>query len=133
MATATPDPGPEPEPEPGGVGGGPGFCWVPGSELDGVVLSGPVPSEALPGGRGVRAGLGWQAMLDALAASGLLGGDPENQDAELAEELAAEADGRVGRSLDLARLAAFAVEFMEPGGGAGWVAGGCRGCGGVAG
>jgi hypothetical protein len=91
---------------------------VPGSELDGVELSGPVPPEALPGGDragGAAAGLDWQALLDALAASGLLDGDPENQDAELAEELAAEADGRMGPAMDPARLAAFAVEYMEPG------------------
>jgi hypothetical protein len=145
MTTATPEPGPEREPEPDGPqpdepqpdkpqpdkpqpcgeGGGPRLSWVPGSELDGVGLSGPVPPEALPGGAaaaGVPAGLDWQAMLDALAASGLLDGDPENQDAELADELAAEKDGRMGPSLDPARLAAFAVEYMEPGKAlAGWL------------
>jgi Domain of unknown function (DUF222) len=131
MAAATPEPGPEREPEPGpegepepdepqprGEGGGPRFSWVPGSELDGVELSGPVPPEALPGGHragGAPAGLDWQALLNALAASGLLDGDPENQNAELAEELAAEADGRMGPAMDPARLAAFAVEYMEPG------------------
>src|SRR5580692_7576847 len=128
MTTATPEPGPEREPQPDepqpdepqpcGEGGGPRFSWVPGSELDGVELSGPVPPEALPGGTraaGVPAGLDWQAMLDALAASGLLDGDPENQDAELADELAAEKDGRMGPSLDPARLAALTVEYMEPG------------------
>jgi hypothetical protein len=124
-----PEPGPEAEPEPGGPlprseGGGPRFSWVPGSELDGVELSGPVPPEALPGGRvgGVAAGLDWQALLDALAASGLLDGDPENQDAELAEELAAEADGRMGPAMDSGRLAAMVVEHMEPGPAlAGWL------------
>jgi hypothetical protein len=123
MTAATPEPDPEREPEPDGPqpcgeGGGPRFSWVPGSELDGVELSGPVPPEALPGGDragGAAAGLDWQALLDALAASGLLDGDPENQDAELAEELAAEADGRMGPAMDPARLAAFAVEYMEPG------------------
>jgi hypothetical protein len=34
-------------------------------------------------------GLDWQALLEALAASGRLDGDPAEQDAELAEELAA--------------------------------------------
>ena len=129
MSAATSDPGPEGEPEPGGAqpcseGVGPRFTWVPGSELDGVELSGPVPLEALPGGRqaGAAAGLDWQALLDALAASGLLDGDPENQDAELAEELAAEAGGLMGPSLEPAQLAALAVEFMEPGPAlAGWL------------
>ncbi len=130
MAATTPEPGPEREPEPDrsqpcGESGGPRFSWAPGSELDGVELSGPVPPEALPGGAlagDVPAGLDWQALLDALAASGLLDGDQGKQDAELTDELAAEKDGRMGPSLDPARLAAFAVEYMEPGKAlAGWL------------
>jgi hypothetical protein len=130
MSAATPEPGPEREPEPDGPqpcgeSAGPRFSWVPGSELDGAELSGPVPPEALPGGGradGAPAGLDWQALLDALAASGLLDGDPANQDAALADELAAEKDGRMGPSLDPARLAALAVEYMEPGTAlAGWL------------
>jgi len=130
MTAVTPEPGPEREPDadgqqPRGEGGGPRFSWVPGSELDGVELSGPVPPEALPGGAraaGVPAGLDWQALVNALAASGLLDGDPENQDAELAEELAAERDGRMGPPMDPARLAALAIEYMEPGPAlAGWL------------
>jgi Domain of unknown function (DUF222) len=94
------------EPQPGSECGGPRFTWMPGSE---------------PGG-GVAAGLDWQAMLEALAASGVLDGDPDNQDAELAEELQAEADGRMGSPLDPVQLAAFAVEYMEPGPAlAGWL------------
>jgi hypothetical protein len=103
----------------------PRFTWVPGSEVDGHELSGPVPPEALPGGKqagGGPVGLDWQALLDALAASGLLDGDPESQDAELAEELEAERDGRMGPPLDPAHLAALAIEYMEPGPGlAGWL------------
>ncbi len=113
------------EPEPHGDRGGPRFTWVPGSELDGHELSGPVPPEALPGGQAAGAGpagLDWQALLNALAASGLLDGDPESQDAELAEELAAERDGRMGPPMDPAGLAALAVEYMEPGPSlAGWL------------
>jgi hypothetical protein len=101
------------------------FTWVPGSEQEGHELSGPVPPEALPGGQQAGAGpvgLDWQALLDALAASGLLDGDPESQDAELAQELEAEKDGRMGPPLDPARLAALAIEYMEPGPGlAGWL------------
>src|SRR5580692_2728274 len=106
---------------------GPGdsrFTWVPGSQMDGQELSGPVPLEALPGGQPAAAvpGLDWQALLEALAASGMLDGDPEDQDAELAEELEAERDGRMGPSMDPAQLAALAVEYMEPGPAlAGWL------------
>src|SRR6202050_4033235 len=140
MPDATPEPGPEPQgPEAQGpeaqpevdlpqVENGPGdsrFTWVPGSQMDdGQELSGPVPPEALPGGQPAAAvpGLDWQALLEALAASGMLDGDPEEQDAELAEELEAERDGRMGPSMDPARLAALAVEYMEPGPAlAGWL------------
>ena len=106
---------------------GPGdsrFTWVPGSQMDGQELSGPVPPDALPGGQPAAAvpGLDWQALLEALAASGMLNGDPEDQDAELAEELEAERDGRMGPSMDPAQLAALAVEYMEPGPAlAGWL------------
>jgi len=112
-------------PEARGASDDPRFTWVPGSEVDGHELSGPVPPEALPGGKqaGVGpVGLDWQALLDALAASGLLDGDPESQDSELAEELEAEGDGRMGPPLDQAHLAALAIEYMEPGPGlAGWL------------
>jgi Domain of unknown function (DUF222) len=79
----------------------------------------PGPDEPRPGD---AAGLDWQALLNALAASGMLDGDPENQDAELADELEAERDGRMGEPLDPARLAALAVEYMQPGPAlAGWL------------
>jgi Domain of unknown function (DUF222) len=144
MPDATPEPGPEPQgPEPQGpeaqgpesqpeadlpqAENGPGdsrFTWVPGSQMDGQELSGPVPPEALPGGQPTAAvpGLDWQALLEALAASGMLDGDPDDQDAELAEELEAERDGRMGPSMGPAQLAALAVEYMEPGPAlAGWL------------
>jgi hypothetical protein len=132
-----PGPGPESAPSPEGgpsdpdqpqVQGGPGgprFTWVPGSELDGHELSGPVPPEALPGPKpegAIPAGLDWQALLDALAASGMLDGNLEDQDAEMAEELDAEDNGRMGPSMDPGRVAALAVDHMEPGPAlAGWL------------
>jgi hypothetical protein len=152
MPDATPDPGPEPGPEAQGPEaqcpeaqspeaqpeadqpqaqssvGDSRFTWVPGSEMDGHELSGPVPLEALAGGHSAGQpaaavpGLDWQALLEALAASGVLDGDPESQDAELADEIEAERDGRMGAPLDPARLAALAVEYMEPGPAlAGWL------------
>src|SRR6202034_2498476 len=110
-----PGPGPEsaPSPEEGppnpdqpqvqGGPGGPRFTWVPGSELDGHELSGPVPPEALPGAKpegAIPAVLDWQALLEALAASGMLDGNLEDQDAEMAEELEAEDNGRMGPSME---------------------------------
>src|ERR1700683_2504712 len=62
--------GPEPEPEADRpqAESGPGdsrFTWVPGSQMDGQELSGPVPPEALPGGQPAAAvpGLDWQGPL----------------------------------------------------------------------
>jgi hypothetical protein len=132
-----PGPGPESTPSPEGgppdpdqpqVQGGPGgprFTWVPGSELDGHELSGPVPPEALPGAKpegAIPAVLDWQALLEALAASGMLDGNLEDQDAEMAEELEAEDNGRMGPSMDPGQVAALAVDHMEPGPAlAGWL------------
>src|SRR5580704_17503363 len=52
---------------------GPGdsrFTWVPGTQMDGQELSGPVPPEALSGGQPTAVpSLDWQALLEALAAS----------------------------------------------------------------
>ncbi len=94
------------------------FTWAAGSQDGGRELSGPVPPEELPGHGtpgALPAGRDWQALLDALAAGGMLDGDPGKQDAELAEELAAEQDGRMGPAMELGKLAAIAVEHMEPG------------------
>jgi hypothetical protein len=105
--------------------GGPRFTWAVGSQEGGRELSGPVPPAELPGHEtdgALPAGLDWQALLDALAASGMLGGDPEKQDTDLAEELAAEQDGRMGPAMEPGKLAAMAVEHMEPGPAlAGWL------------
>jgi Domain of unknown function (DUF222) len=85
----------------------PGFAWLPGS-----VEGSPAPY-----------GLDYQALLEALAAGGLLSGRSEDQDAVAAEEAAAVADGRMSAPLPTWRLAAMAVEHMPPGPAqAGWLA-----------
>jgi Domain of unknown function (DUF222) len=100
----------------GSADGPPWVAWVEGSELSG-------PGQT-PGGSvgGVWPdGLDYQALLEALAAGGFLDGRDEDQDAELADELAAEADGRMGPP-DPAWAAALAVEHMDPGPAmAGWL------------
>ena len=65
----------------------------------------------------LAAGLDYEALREALAASGMLDGS----DAELDERIAAVEDGRLEPG-DLARIAALAVEHMEPGPAqAGWL------------
>jgi hypothetical protein len=67
--------------------------------------------------------LDWQALLDALAAGGLLDGDPDGQDAAAAEEQAAAADGRMSQPLPPGQVGALAMEHMPPGPAqAGWLA-----------
>ena len=102
----------------------PRFAWAEGS-----AEAGPVPAE-VPGGAVGPDGLDYEALLEALAASGRLADPDADQEAVLADELAAAADGRMSPP-DLAWTAAIAVEHMEPGSGAGGVAGG-RGRGGGA-
>jgi Domain of unknown function (DUF222) len=103
------------EPDPGdeqaaaSAGDQPGFAWAPGSVETGPVTgdaadAGPWPSE-----------LDGQALLDGLAAGGFLDGDPDGQDAVLAEEQAAVADGRMSAPLSAGRAGALAVEHMPPG------------------
>ena len=71
---------------------------------------------------GWPAGLDYQVLLEALAAGGLLDGRAEDQDAVLADELAAEQDGRMGPPMPAGHLAALAVEHMDPGPAmAGWL------------
>ncbi|HEX3921430.1 MAG TPA: hypothetical protein VHY31_04015, partial [Streptosporangiaceae bacterium] len=66
-------------------------------------------------------GLDYQALLDGLAASGFLGGRPEDQGAILAEEIAAAEEGRLEPG-DPVQYAALAVEYMDPGPAqAGWL------------
>jgi hypothetical protein len=96
----------------GSPDGQPGFAWAPGS-----TGTGPVPSP----------GLDWQALLDALAAGGLLDGDPDGQDGQDGQDAAGErsaaGDGRVGPALSPGRAGALAVEHMPAGPvQAGWLA-----------
>ena len=101
MPRQMPEPGPDDEQAASGMGR-PGFA-------------GPVPPAA---------GLDWQALLDALAAGGLLDEDPGDQDAVAATERDAAADGRMGGpSLPAGQAGALAVEHMDPGPAqAGWLA-----------
>jgi len=70
---------------------------------------------------GLPAGLDYAALLDALAACDALDTDPEDQDSKVADREAAEAEGRL-TSADPARVAAQAVEHMDPGPAqAGWL------------
>jgi Domain of unknown function (DUF222) len=116
-ATACPSPGDDPQ-QPGsgsGLGEEARFWFVPGSMLDGVEVSGPIPPEALAR-RVSPDGLDWQALIDALAAAGKIGSDPEGR-----EEAAAEAEGRMGPA-DPGIVAAVAVEYMPAGPAlAGWL------------
>ena len=71
--------------------------------------TGPVPSAA---------GLDWQALLEALAAGGLLEVDPDGQDGQDAV-----AGGRMSAPLPAGQAGALAVEHMDPGPAqAGWLA-----------
>lgn len=72
-------------------------------------------------GGGLPATLDYQALLDGLAWGGYLSGRDEDQDAVVAEEADAVADGRM-QPADTAWVAALAVEHMEPGPAlAGWL------------
>jgi Domain of unknown function (DUF222) len=131
MPDRRPEPNPEQpkqQPTPGVAPGspdGPTFGWAPGPELPGVGLaSGEVPPETVngAGGGGGPTGLDWQVLLEALAAGGFLDGRAEDQDAEMADELAARDDGRMGPPLSTGQVAALAVEHMDPGPAqAGWL------------
>ncbi len=139
MTVPMPRPGPDDEQPPGGAPGpdagydaldgrdGPQWAWAPGRAETGPVPASELPASELPGtepdswAAGLPAGLDYLALLNALAASGALGGSEEEQDAELAERDAAEAEGRLERC-DPAVVAAVAVEHMEPGPAqAGWL------------
>jgi hypothetical protein len=86
----------------------------------------PAPQSGMP-----PPSLDYEALLEALADSGRLADADADQDAVLADELAAAADGRMSWA-DLAWTAAIAVEHMAPGGAGGVTRGGGRG-GGAAG
>ena len=93
----------------------------------------PAPSadDRVPSARGASAGrpvwpdgLDYQALLDGLAAGGYLDGRLEDQDAILAEEIAAAEEGRMlpVDSTWVAAVAALAAQHMEPGPAqAGWL------------
>jgi hypothetical protein len=103
--------------------GGPGWAWVEGSADNGPVpeCDRPGPQPWPPGADGLPAGLDYAALVEGLAASGALGSDADDQDAEFAEWQAAEAEGRL-QPADPAQVAAQAVEHMPPGAAqAGWL------------
>ena len=130
MPAPIPRPGPDEEQPPGGALGqggeqqsAPGWAWVEGSADTGPVplCERPGPQPWPPGAGGLPAGLDNAALLEGLAASGALGSDASDQDAEFAEWQAAEAEGRL-QPADPAQVAAQAVEHMPPGAAqAGWL------------
>jgi len=130
MPATVPRPGPDEEQPPGGVLGpggeqqsAPGWAWVEGSADTGPVpgCERPGPQPEPPGTGGLPAGLDYAALVEGLAASGALGSDADDQDAEFAEWQAAEAEGRL-QPADPAQVAAQAVEHMPPGAAqAGWL------------
>ena len=106
MPAPMPDPGSDGELPPGGAAGPVGGAPEPGS----LAAAGLPP------------GLDYQALLEALAASGALDTDPDDQEAVIAEREAAEAEGRM-----------LACDPAVGGGGGGGVHGPGPGAGRVAG
>jgi hypothetical protein len=103
--------------------GGPGWAWVEGSADTGPLPScdRPGPQPEPPTADGLPAGLDYAALVQALAESGALGSDAEDQDGELAESRAADQEGPLERA-DMGAVAASAVEFMAAGAAqAGWL------------
>src|SRR5579864_3783763 len=84
----------------------------------------PGPPGCRPGrgfADGLPAGLDYQALLEAMAASGMLDCDPDNADAEFADQDTAAAEGRL-LPADPAQVAGVSVEHMPPGPAqAGWL------------
>jgi hypothetical protein len=125
MPAPIPERGPEEEQPPGRAQwwGGEGWAWA-----DGSADTGPMPGCPRPGPQpeplsadGLPPGLDFAALVEGLAASGALGSDAEDQDAEFADWEAAEAEGRL-EPADPAAVAAVAVEHMAPGAAqAGWL------------
>jgi uncharacterized protein DUF222 len=110
--------GPAHGPSGGGpAGGSSGGGLAGGSSVDGSFAGGGSADE-LPGG------LDWQALLEALATAGIGAGTDEEQEAILAEELAAEP-----RPMPAGPLAALAAEEMAPGPAqAGWLGAAAGAC-----
>src|SRR5215472_18252926 len=84
-------------------------------------IPGPGPDEDQPGAQaergfadGLPPGLDYQALLDAMAASGMLDCDEDDLDEQFADQDAAEAEGRL-LPADPAQVAGAAVEHMPPG------------------
>jgi hypothetical protein len=125
MPAPMPEPGLDEEQSPGGAQrrGGQGWAWVEGGAYTGPMpeCGPPGPQPEPPTADGLPPGLDYAALVEGLAASGALGSDAEDQDAEFAEWLAAEAEGRL-EPADPAAVAAVAVEHMAPGPAqAGWL------------
>jgi hypothetical protein len=94
-------------------------------------IPGPGPDDQQPGGQpgqpgrgfadGLPPGLDYQALLDAMAASGLLDCAGEDLDGEFADQDMAAAEGRL-LPVDPAQVAGVTVEHMPPGPAqAGWL------------
>jgi Domain of unknown function (DUF222) len=130
-------------PPPDGVGRT-GFAWLPdsaatgpvpagdalfaaGAPLGGSLASGSSAAGSSLGGSSsdeLPAGLDWQALLEALAMAGIGAGTDEEQEAILAEELAADS-----QPMPAGPLAALAAEEMAPGPAqAGWLGAAARDC-----
>jgi hypothetical protein len=133
MPDQAPQPSPDDEPaategqpSPASTGARPAGQATPAGQAGqaGAGLGGGLTG--LGGGGGPGSGgpqhLDYQVLLEALAAGGFLDGRAEDQDALLADELAAEADGRMGAPMPAGKVAALAVEHMDPGPAlAGWL------------
>jgi hypothetical protein len=117
MSAQTPEPAPDDDQAPSSPAAQPSLPadeQAAFSPRDGQLP--PLPE----GGQGRTASggsLDLQALLDALAAGGFLSGPDEE-----ADELAAMEDGRMGPPMSAGRVAALAVEYMDPGPAlAGWL------------
>src|ERR1700735_5640635 len=123
MPRQVPGPGPDDEQAPAGAGA----VFPPAGAAFPAAGDLAPPADGFGAGAGRSAwpdGQDYQALLDGLAASGFLDGRMEDQDAVLAEEIAAAEEGRLEPADPawVAGLAALAVEHMEPGPAqAGWL------------
>ncbi|HEX3921725.1 MAG TPA: DUF222 domain-containing protein [Streptosporangiaceae bacterium] len=123
-----PRPVPGTGPDDGGQAASPAGGAFPPADRPASCAGDPAPSfDGYAPGAGGTAwpdGQDYQALLDGLAASGFLDGRMEDQDAVLAEEIAAAEEDRMlpADSAWVAGIAALAAEYMEPGPSqAGWL------------
>src|SRR5579864_9256871 len=94
---------------------------IPGPEPDEEQSGQPGPRPGRGFADGLPPGLDYQALLDAMAASGMLDCDEDNLDAEFADQDTAAAEGRL-LPADPAQVAGVTVEHMPPGPAqAGWL------------